>query len=457
MFDIKDLLKATRGELTAMGSLKRFTSVSIDTRTMTPGAIFIAIVGKKFDGHDFIGEAISRGAKAVVYADPDKAKSSVGEGVAYVKVGDTTQALGAVARFHRRRFDIPIIAVTGSSGKTTTKEMIAWVLSVKYNVHKNKGTFNNLIGVPLTLLEIHSKHDVCIIEMGTNRVGEIRQLAQIAEPNIGVITNIGPAHLEFLGSLKGVYKEKIELIKQLAAPGIAILNKGDIYLGKLSRIRSKPFFFFGLNQECDFKATEITYKHQSIAFLFNGVHEVEVRHCALHNVANALSAIGCGLLFGLDINAVKEKMRTFDSPDMRLKEIQLKKCIVFDDSYNSNPQSLKQAIDVLCRQMAGGRRILVMGDMLELGKKSDEFHAYFGHYVSKKSVDILITMGHFSKAAAESAKKGGMSATCVFHFEDILSVIEFLHANIKEGDILLIKGSRSMQMEKIVTVLKEKY
>jgi UDP-N-acetylmuramoyl-tripeptide--D-alanyl-D-alanine ligase len=456
MFDIKDLLKATQGELAAQGSLRRFSSVSIDTRTMMPGAVYIAIVGKKFDGHDFVGEAIVKGAKAVLYADPGKV-TTFARGVAYIKVGDTTQALGAVARFHRRRFDIPIIAVTGSSGKTTTKEMIAWVLCAKYNVHKNKGTFNNLIGVPLTLLEIHSQHDVCVIEMGTNRVGEIRQLAQIAEPNIGVITNIGPAHLEFLGSLKGVYKEKIELIKQLVAPGIAILNKGDIYLGKLSRIRSRPLFFFGLNQECDFKATEITYKRQSITFLFNGVHEVEVRHCALHNVSNALSAIGCALLFGLDINTIREKMQTFDSPDMRLKEIQLKKCVVFDDSYNSNPQSLKQAIDVLCRQAAGGRRILVMGDMLELGKKSEDFHAYFGSYVSKKSVDLLITMGTFSKAAAESAKKSGMSAACVFHFEDIPSVLEFLHANIKEGDIFLIKGSRSMQMEKIVAVLKEKY
>jgi UDP-N-acetylmuramoyl-tripeptide--D-alanyl-D-alanine ligase len=456
MFNIEDIVKATGGQLSAGATPKRFSSLSIDSRTLASGAIFIAIVGKNFDGHDFIPDAIAKGAKAIVYDNPSKI-SIFEKDIAYIKVPDTTKGLGAIARFHRRRFDIPVIAVTGSSGKTTTKEMIAWLLSAKYSVHKNKGTQNNLIGVPLALLEIHSKHDICVIEMGTNRVGEIKQLAQIAEPNIGVITNIGPAHLEYLGDLKGVYKEKIDLVKHLLHPGIAILNKGDIYLGKLCRIRSKPFFFYGINNDCDFRATEITYKHNSVAFLFNGVHQIEIKHCALHNVANALSAIACGFLFGMDINAIRERVETFDSPDMRLKEIKLNKCIVFDDSYNSNPQSLKHAIDCLCRQTAGIRRILVMGDMLELGKKSEEFHAYFGHYVSKKPVDILITMGQFSKAASDSAKKGGMSATCIFHFENCASVLDFLHKTIKEGDVLLIKGSRSMQMEKIVAALKEEH
>ncbi|HAJ56932.1 MAG TPA: UDP-N-acetylmuramoyl-tripeptide--D-alanyl-D-alanine ligase [Candidatus Omnitrophica bacterium] len=456
MFDIKDIVKATGGELAAGATSKRFSGISIDSRTINSGAVYVAIVGKKFDGHDFIADSISRGAKAIVYDNPSKVKD-LKKGIAYIKVSETTCALGAIARFHRRRFDIPIIAVTGSSGKTTTKEMIAWVLSANFNVHKNKGTQNNLIGVPLTLLEIHSKHDICVIEMGTNRSGEIGQLARIAEPNFGVITNIGPAHLEHLGDLKGVYKEKIELIKHLLAPGIALLNKGDIYLGKLSRIRSKPFFFSCINNDCDFRATEITYKHNSVTFLFNGVHQVEVKHCALHNVTNALSAIACGLFFGMDINVIRDRIGTFDSPDMRLKEIKLKQCVVFDDSYNSNPQSLKHAIDVLCRQTLGSRRILVMGDMLELGKKSEEFHAYFGNYISKKSVDILITMGDFSKAASESARKSGMNAACVFHFQDCAAVLDFLHSCIKEGDVLLVKGSRSMQMEKIVAALMEKY
>ncbi|HQP91627.1 MAG TPA: UDP-N-acetylmuramoyl-tripeptide--D-alanyl-D-alanine ligase [Candidatus Omnitrophota bacterium] len=456
MFKVKEVLKATGGELLSGTFPRSLAGLCIDTRTLIQNCIYVAIIGKKFDGHDFIEESINKGAKVIIYSNQEKIKTFK-KNVAYLKVKDTVRALGDLALFHRRRFDIPIIAVTGSSGKTTTKEMIAGVLSARYNVHKNKGTQNNLIGVPLTLLEIHSRHDVCVLEMGTNKSGEIAELSRIAEPNVGVITNIGPAHLEFLGDLKGVYKEKIELIKRLAHPGIAILNKGDIYLSKLSKVRSKPLFFYGINQDCEFKATEITYKNQSIAFIFNGTHDLEIRHCALHNVSNALAAISCGILFGLEMNDIKQKIEAFDSPDMRLKEIKLKTCVVFDDSYNSNPQSLKQAIDVLCRQSSATRRILVMGDMLELGKKSEEFHAYFGTYVSKKSVDMLITMGQFSRSASESAKKGGMNTASIFHFNDCASVLEFLHNNIKEGDVVLVKGSRSMQMEKIVAALKEKH
>lgn len=456
MFNIKELLEATQGVLISGNISSRFPGVSIDTRTIAPQEIYVAIVGKQLDGHDFISEAISRGAQCIIYALESKVKTFQ-DGVAYIKVEETTAALGAIARFHRRRFDIPVIAVTGSSGKTTTKEMITWILCAKYDVLKNVGTQNNLIGVPLTLLKIHSKHDICVVEMGTNRSGEIGKLTKIAEPNVGVLTNIGPAHLEFLGSLKGVYKEKIELVKHLFSPGIAILNKGDVVLSKLSRIKSRPVFFFGINRECDFKASEISYKSQSISFLFNADHPLEIRHSALHNVSNALAAIACGLLFGLDFETIKSRIESFDSPDMRLKEIQLKHCVVFDDSYNSNPQSLKQAIDVLCRRETQGRRILVMGDMLELGKDSEEFHAYFGRYVSRKPIDILVTMGHFSKKAAESAQKSGVNPGCVFHFENCAAVLDFLHANIKDGDTILIKGSRSMRMEKIVSSLKEKF
>lgn len=455
MFSLKDLIKATSSTLVSKGNRKRFSAISINTRTIQEGEVFLSIVGHNFDGHDFIAQAIERGAKGIIYANSGKVKAFE-KGITYIKVAETTTALGAIANFHRRRFDIPVVAVTGSSGKTTTKEMLAWILSAKYNVLKNKGTQNNLIGVPLTLLGIHSKHDIAVIEMGTNRVGEIKRLAQIAEPNVGIIINIGPAHLEFLESLRGVYKEKINLVRHLSEPGIAILNKADIILSKLSSIRSRPVFFFGINSESDFKATEITYKPKGISFLFNGIHQVEVRHCALHNVSNALAAMGSALLFGLDFNTIKERIETFDSPDMRLKEIKLKKCIVFDDSYNSNPQSLKQAIDVLCRQSTTGRRILVMGDMLELGKTSEEFHTYFGRYVSKKPVDIFITMGNFSKMAAESARKAGMNAHSIFHFDNCPPLLEYLETNIKEGDVLLIKGSRMMQMEKIVDFLKER-
>ncbi len=454
MFSLKELITVTQAQTDLRVSSKRFSGVSIDTRRIREKEVFVAISGKRFDGHDFIEEAVKKGAGAVIYENPSKIKV-FHENVIYLKVCDTLKALGDIACFHRRKFNIPVIAITGSSGKTTTKEMVAWVLGAEYSILKNEGTKNNLIGVPLTLLGVHSKHDLCIIEMGTNHFGEIKRLAEIAQPTCGIITNIGPAHLEFLKNLKGVYKEKIELLRQLKPPGIALLNKADIILSKLSRIKGQPIFFYGINRECDFKASEIVYDgHNSISFLFNG-HPFKVNHCALHNVSNALAAIACGLIFGLDTDVIRQRLETFDHPEMRLKEVVLKHCVLYDDSYNSNPQSLKQAIDVLCRRNTSGRRILVMGDMLELGVQSEEFHIYFGRYVAKKPIDIFVTLGPFSRLAMDQACKNGMSGSCVYHFDDCVAVAAFLHENVREGDVVLIKGSRSLQMEKIVSLFRE--
>jgi UDP-N-acetylmuramoyl-tripeptide--D-alanyl-D-alanine ligase len=456
MFNVKDLRTATGGVLSSSGVVpKRFKGISTDTRTLEPGAVFVALEGKNFDAHNFIPEALKRGARAVVYSNETKV-ASFEKGIAYLKVKDTLVALGDIARFHRERFDIPVIAITGSSGKTTTKEMVAWVLSGKYRVLKNTGTQNNLIGVPLTLLKIHDKHDVCVVEMGTNRMGEISRLARIARPNVGVITNIGPAHLEFLENLKGVYREKIALIKHLVPPGIAIVNRSDMILGKLARIKTQPVFCCGINRDAEFMATEITYQPYGISFTYNKTHFFEIKHGALHNVSNALVAIGCGLLFGMEPAVIRERLGIFEALDMRLKEVRCARCVVFDDSYNSNPQSLKHAIDLLCRQTQASRRVLVMGDMMELGAKSEEFHAYFGHYVSKKSVDVLITLGNFSRATAKAACSSGMAETAVHHFDACDTMLEFLGGHLKEGDVLLVKGSRSMRMERVVAYLKER-
>ncbi len=454
MFNIKDVVAGTCGVLRPGAIAKRFGGVATDSRTAKETEIFFALKGPRFDGHDFIGRAVAAGCRAVVYSDEAKSAPRH-KGVAYVRVADTLAALGGLAHFHRRRFDIPVIAVTGSNGKTTTKEMIAQVLSARYHVLKNAGTQNNLIGVPLTLLKIHSKHDVCIVEMGTNKVGEIGRLAEIAAPNVGVITNIGPAHLEFLGSLQGVYREKIELVRRLAPPGIALMNRCDLILGKLCPIRTKPVFFFGVNREAEFTASEVTYHPRSITFLYNRRQVLEVRHSALHNVSNALAAVGCGVLFSIDIRTIRERLAAFDAPEMRLKELRLKNWTVFDDTYNSNPQSLKQAIDVLCRQEAGGRRILIMGDMLELGPQTNDFHAYFGRYVARKPIDILVTMGGHARHTAETARHSGMSTQAIHHFPGCPEVLDFLVETLRQGDVLLIKGSRSMRMEQIVDHLKK--
>ncbi|MGE5280625.1 MAG: UDP-N-acetylmuramoyl-tripeptide--D-alanyl-D-alanine ligase [Deltaproteobacteria bacterium] len=452
MFYIKDVVAATSGVLGPGVVAKHFAGVSTDTRTLQRGDIFVALKGPRFDGHDFIGRAVEAGARAVVYDGEAKAAPRH-RGVAYVRVRDTLAALGDLARFHRRRFGIPVIAVTGSNGKTTTKEMIAHLLAAKYRVLKNEGTQNNLIGVPLTLLKTHSKHDVCVVEMGTNRAGEIGRLADIARPNVGVITNIGPAHLEFLGDLQGVYREKIELIRKLAPPGIALLNRGDMLLGKLARIRTRPVFFYGVNREAEFSASEVTFGAKGITFLYNRAKIFEIRHAALHNVSNALAAVGCAVLLGIDSGTIGTRLAGFDSPDMRLKEIRLEGRTVFDDSYNSNPQSLKQAIDVLCRHEGARRRILVMGDMMELGRQTEEFHAYFGRYVAQSCIDVLVTVGAHTRLTAKSAVQSGMKATAVHSFAACAPAVKFFERFLCEGDVLLVKGSRSMRMEEIVRYL----
>lgn len=456
MFDVEDLVKATGGVLRPGEVPVRFGGVSIDSRTVRRGEIFVAVKGKMLDGHDFISGAVRRGAAAVVYADAGKIRVFK-KGVAYLCVSETTRALGDIAHYHRLKLGIPVIAVTGSSGKTTTKEMIAFVLSARYRVLKNIGTQNNLFGVPLTLLQIRPRHEVCVVEMGTNRFGEIRRLTEIATPNIGVLTNIGPSHLEFLKDLKGVYKEKGELLRHLAPPGIALLNRGDAFLGRLSRITQRPYFFYGLNRACDFRATEITHRNGSMEFLFNGRHRMTVMQMGPHSVSNALAAIACGVLFGLQVRIIKERMGVFDPPGMRLKEFRLNQCVLIDDTYNSNPLSLREAIDALCRMPAAGRRILVMGDMLELGKKSEEFHACFGRYISKKPVDLLVTLGRLTRATAASAARAGMRRNRIFHFKERAGVLKFLDEHVRSGDVLLVKGSRSMKMDEIAAALRKKH
>lgn len=454
MFDVEDLIKATGGVLRPGEVPVRFGGVSIDSRTLRRGEIFVAVKGKMLDGHDFISGAVRRGAAAVVYADAGRVKAFK-KGVAYLCVSETTRALGDLARYHRLRGGIPVIAVVGSSGKTTTKEMVAFVLSARYRVLKNVGTQNNLFGVPLTLLRIRRRHEICVVELGTNRFGEIGRLAEIASPNIGVLTNIGPSHLEFLKDLKGVYKEKRELLRHLEPPGIALLNRDDVFLGRHRRTAQRPYFFFGLNSQCDFRATEITHRNSSTEFLFNGRHRMTVKQLALHGVANALAAAACGLIFGLDMRVIRERIRDFEPLAMRLKAHYLKRCVVIDDTYNSNPLSLREAIDTLCRMPAAGRRILVMGDMLELGKKSEEFHACFGRTIAKKPVDLLVTLGRLTRETAACAARAGMGPGRVYHFEERAGVLKFLDDHIRCGDVVLIKGSRSMKMDTIASALRK--
>jgi UDP-N-acetylmuramoyl-tripeptide--D-alanyl-D-alanine ligase len=461
VFTVNEILKATKGNLLCGNKDTVIRGISIDSRTIKSGEAFIAIKGNNFNGQDFIKEAISRKAKAVVVslpvapARPAGGRCPLPVGVPFIKVKDTTKALGDIARFYREKFDIPIIVVTGSNGKTTAKEMIAWALSKKFKVLRNEGTKNNQIGLPLTLLNLDKLYNFAILEAGTNHPGEIEYLAKIAQPNVGIITNIGPAHLEFLKDLRGVFKEKRALMRHLKQPYITILNADDNLLRKetIRKVKRPAIFSFGVKHKADFSASHIKILNGKIEFVVNKKYKFQLKTFGYYNVYNALIAISVARIFGMEYNDIALGLSHFDFPQSRLCLIELNSIKFIDDSYNSNPISLEQALDTLDNFHTKGRKIFVMGDMLELGNDKDLFHQQAGERVARVC-DAFITVGGLSKKTAEAAKSLGFDINNIFSCGNSSQARDILFNKVvpNSDDIILVKGSRMMKMEEIFKV-----
>ena len=457
MFTLKEILNLTGGRSAHKDSGIAIKNISIDSRTINPKDLFIALKGNNFDGHDFIRAAISRGASCVIASDKVLIDRLITEfkcsnlDFPIIGVKDTLKALTDLAGYNRRRFPVPIIAITGTNGKTTTKDMTASILSADYNVLSNEGTQNNGIGVALSLLKLNKNHDIAVLEFGTNHPGEIKALAKIAHPNIGVITNVGAGHLEFFLNIKNVFKEKSSLLKSLDAPAVGIINKDDLYLSDIS---GKKTFSFGVRDKSDLGAGRIIYKNNRLNFVVNKKYKFTLNSVVWHNVYNALAALSCGLIFGVDINKAEKILSEFRFPSSRLNILTLKNVTILDDTYNSNPASLRVAIEALTRYPASSRRILVMGDMLELGRNSINLHKSIGRVVSRSDIDCFISVGDLSKHAAKAAKQSYKSFQTIKVCKSCDEAIDVLRGIIKKGDVILIKGSRAMQMERIVKKLK---
>jgi len=453
MLEINELLKAAGGRLISGRIDTRVLGISIDSRTIKPQEAFIAIKGAKLDGHNFIGQALEKRARAIIFQE--EIPRVKGKDITFIKVKDTIKALGDIAKFQREKFDIPIIAVTGSNGKTTAKEMIAQVLSKKFKVLKNIGTQNNQIGLPLALLDLNSSQSIAVLEIGTNHPGEVEYLAKVASPNIGIITNIGHSHLEYLKNLKGVFKEKITLIKHLKSPPIAILNADDGLLKrKVVRINGKPIIFgFGIKNRSDFFASDIKILDGKIEFLINQKFRFTLKTLGYYNVYNALAAVACARIFGIEYRDIISRLLTFNFPQNRLQILELNNIKFINDTYNSNPISLKQALDTLNNFRVRGRKIFVMGDMLELGTRKELFHRQAGCEAAR-ICDVFITVGELSKFAAKSAIVSGFNVKNIFSCASNLQARDILFKKISPGpdDIVLIKGSRAMKMEEIIKV-----
>ncbi|MFA4889318.1 MAG: UDP-N-acetylmuramoyl-tripeptide--D-alanyl-D-alanine ligase [Candidatus Omnitrophota bacterium] len=451
MFRSGELVKVCRGKLICGRPEAAFEGISLDSRLIKPEQAFLAIKGKNFDGHNFIAEAINKGAKCIIAEPKIEPALLCQKQAAIITVKDTIRALGDIARHHRKKFNLPVIVVTGSNGKTTTKEMIAWVMSAGFKVLKNQGTKNNQIGLPQALLGLDDSYDLAVLEAGTSHFGEIDYLGKIACPNIGVIINIGPSHLERLKNLAGVFREKTALLKCLLAPKIAIVNYDDSLLRKLSYSKkSRPMIFgFGLRHKSDFSARHVRLVGAKVEFLLRQ-QKFCLNTLGLFNASNALAAIALARVFGMEYSLIAERLESFSFLRNRLNLMEINHLKFINDTYNSNPLSLDQALDALNSLQAKGRKIFVMGDMLELGQEKDAFHRQAG-LKAAGTCNLFVTVGDLSRKAAEAARSCGFEAGNIYSCATNLEAREVLYKKISPGpdDVILVKGSRGMRMEEI--------
>jgi len=438
------------------------TGASVDTRTLGPGELFFALEGARADGHVFVADALDRGASAAVvsvhryvdYVDPEELRGPL------IGVEDPLAALAALGARYRRRFDIPFVAITGTNGKTTTKDLCAHVLSERFRVLKNEGSFNNHIGVPLTLLRLSREHEVAVLELGTSGHGEIARLCQLVDPYVGVITNVGPAHLASFGSVEGVAAAKGELLEYLGESDTAILNFDDEMLAREqvhARTKGK-LLGFSLETDSPFRGERLVLDRKGCGRFWLRGTEIELALPGRHNVYNALAAAAAGCLFGISMARIGAALQRFRPPSRRRMEISERGGVhILDDTYNANPVSVKAALDILVAYEieSGARRIAVLGDMLELGERAQEAHEEIGRYVVGRGTDDLSTVGPLSEATARAARIAGMGEGHARHFGDKAEVYRHLKELLKPGDIVLVKGSRGMGMEEVVEKIGE--
>ena len=444
-FSLREVVVATGG--VASGEMNiQFCAVSTDTRTIQPGSLFIALTGERFDGYDYIDNAIEKGATGVIVS-----RMIDNPGVISIIVRDTKRALQDLACYHRQRYDIPVIGITGSNGKTTTKDMTAAVLAARLRTLKTEANFNNEIGLPQTLLRLDSSHQVAVVEMGMRGKGEIRELAAIALPSLAVITTVGETHIELLGSVENIAKAKAELVESIAANGTVVLNSDNPHVRAMAAKTSAKVVFFGLHDAditaCNIETNEsgMTFDccHQQVCF------PVTLATFGKHNIYNALAAITVGLELGLTTDEVAQGIATFVPDAMRLHVEESNRFRLINDSYNASPLSMIASIEALRDIAAGGRTVAVLGDMLELGNIAVEAHRRIGKKLLESKVDVVVTVGDLAKnIEAEVLAGGGMAVPCENHEAARKVLLELL----QPGDTILLKGSRSMKMEKLLDV-----
>mgnify|MGYP005835200647 CR=1 FL=1 len=432
-------------------------SVCTDTRKLSPGELFFALRGERYDAHDFLDRAVAAGAAGLVVS---RLPAALPAGVPVLLVEDTLAALQKLARYNREQFTLPVVAVTGSAGKTTAKDMIAAVLESRFVTLKTKGNLNNEIGLPLTLLELNGRHGAAVVEMAMRGPGEIDALCRVALPTAGVITSIGEAHLERLGTVENIARAKGELLAHIGEDGFAFLNAHSPYVREQAARCRGRVFYFGFGEGADVRAAGIRFEGRST--LFSVVLPGEEFAVALplpgeHNVLNALAAAGVGWALGLDAAQIKKGLERVALTGMRTEIVERAGVTVINDAYNASPASVRAALGVLAQVAGERRKIAVLGNMLELGEFARPAHYGIGGDVLAAGVDCLVTVGDLARFIAEGAREKGFPADGIRECSGTEEAAAALRELLAPGDVLLVKGSRGMRMEKIIEALfKEK-
>ena len=451
---LRQLLEAVNGTL--LGDFDdldaQAVQVSTDSRNITPGCLFIPLEGERFDGHSFINSALEAGAAGCLTA---RERESYLPGKFYIKVRSTQRALWELARYYKKLFPIPFIAVTGSVGKTTTKDMTAAVLGARFRVHKTEGNFNNDIGVPLTLLRLEAQHEVCVVELGMDHAGEIDNLARLVEPDMALITNIGDAHIENLGSRENIFKAKCEIFPHLKRDGLAILNGDDPLLAALEGTLAQRTVFVGEGEGLDYTARDLS--SDGAGHLFCRVKtprsqfEANIPALGSHMIYPTLMAAAAAEALGMAPDEIVRGIGAFLPTKMRMNIVRCKgDIVILNDAYNANPQSMRAAAAVL-GDAQGRRKVAVVGDMKELGPGSEQFHRAVGGYFAQAGTDRLIAVGDLARFMAEGARDAGLGQADWFPTLDASR--NALSREVRAGVTILVKASRSMAFEKIVDYL----
>jgi len=454
-FTVGEIAEATGGEILAGSAGAPAGRIVTDTRTLGAGETFLALRGPKFDGHDFLVQAVERGARCLVI-ERGRAPMHIGGGelpCAIVAVDDTLEALASLARAVRKRLACPVIAVTGSAGKTTLKEMLGHVLGRRLKGRMPPASFNNLVGVPLTLLRAEPDDEFVLCELGTNAPGEIARLADVTRPTIGVVTLVAAAHLEGLGSVEGVAAEKSALVAALPSDGVAVLNADDERVAAMAQQCRGRVVTFGIDNSADLRARDVIQTEQGVQFSVGGPEQGEEVGFALpvlgrHQVLLALAAAAVARELGIPLEETAESLQGFRPPPMRLAVDQVGGIVLVNDAYNASPESMRVALNLL-RLWPERRRVFFCGDMLELGRHSAAAHAALGRAAVEAGVKRLICVGRETERTAESAVAAGLAAEAVTRYGKVSEAAAEAPSIVRTGDVVLVKGSRAMQMEQV--------